>query len=291
MSGSPHTARYGAAALELSAQVERERPELLPWLLPLRIALAALAHEPWRSLAPLPAAVREESAPALHGATIPLAPNAARAHVRNVLAAAFPSVQRAQVDAIDAAALLESAIAQDDERLAELARRADVDNAHLGAAAQLAALPLLHASARTLAPTAHNDWRERYCHVCGALPLLAEAVGLDRARQLRCGRCGAGWSTHVLLCPFCGEHDHAKLGSLVPDGALGQICWVETCVTCHGYWKARAVLRGAPPELLLLDDARSLELDIAAQERGFTRPADHGFQVRAHVASAAAIVS
>ncbi|MGH7444177.1 MAG: formate dehydrogenase accessory protein FdhE, partial [Longimicrobiales bacterium] len=176
-------------------------------------------------------------------------------------------------------------------RLADLAAHAGLDAGRLGAAAQLAALPLLHASARALAPATRDDWRERYCHVCGALPLVVEALGLDRARQLRCGRCGSGWNTHVLLCPFCGEHDHARLGSLVPEGPAGQVCWVETCTTCRGYWKTRAVLRGTAPEALLLDDACSLELDVAATERGFARPAREGFQVRVRVAPVSTIMS
>jgi formate dehydrogenase maturation protein FdhE len=102
-----------------------------------------------------------------------------------------------------------------------------------------------------------------------------EVVGLERARHLRCARCGAGWKANVLHCPFCDERDHAQLGSLRPDGPQGQICWVETCQTCSSYIKARAALRGAAPEHVLIEDARTLELDIAAAERGFHKP-DHG---------------
>lgn len=291
MPGARNAVRNGTAPRELSEQLEHERPELLPWLLPLRVALDALSLDPWRSLMPLPPQQRDVGAPALHGATIPLDPAAARGHVHAVLAAAFPSRERNGLDTLDAAALLEVALAQDDERIAALAEQAGVDADRLRAAAQMAALPVLHAAARALAPVAGADWSERYCPVCGALPLAAEALGLDRARQLRCGRCGTGWKTHVLLCPFCGETDHAKLGSLVPDGPAGQVCWVETCNTCRGYWKTRAVLRGTPPEMLLLEDARTLELDVAATERGFSRPAHEGFHVRVKVAHVPTIVS
>src|SRR5688572_24347028 len=112
MLGNRNAVRYGTSARELSAQLERERPELLPWLLPLRISLDALGIEPWHSLAPLPAPVRDAAAPAMHGATIPLEPTIARGHVRAVLGAAFASVQRAQLNVVDACALLESAVAQ-----------------------------------------------------------------------------------------------------------------------------------------------------------------------------------
>src|SRR5688572_4043691 len=120
MPAGRNAVRYGTASRELSNQLARERPELVPWLLPLRIALDALATEPWLSLAPLPAAERDAATPALHGATVPLEPTVARGHVRAVVGAAFASAQRAQLDAIDAAALLESAVAQDDERLADI---------------------------------------------------------------------------------------------------------------------------------------------------------------------------
>lgn len=276
---------------ELS-ELEQQRPELLPWLRPLRVALDALATEPWGSLAPLPAPLRDGAAPALHGAVVPLEPGAARAHVHAVLAAALTgSARREGWRALEPVSLLEAAVAQDEARIGHIAAAVGVGPERLAAAAQLAALPLLHAAARTLAPAVREDWHEPYCHVCGALPLLAEAIGLERARHLRCGRCGAGWRTQVLLCPYCDERDHARLGSLVPDGPAGQVCWVETCTSCRTYWKARAVLRAAPADTLLLDDARTLELDVAAHERGFERPRRDGFQVRLRIAPVAAIVS
>ena len=286
MPGSDDAVRYGTQLNEL----ERQRPELAPWLRPLTVALRALPTEPWRNLAPLTDGERGEGAPALHGALVPVARDAVRGHVRAVLAAALGPDGRARWQDLDAAALLESAVAQDDERIADMAEGAGLEAGRLGAAAQLAALPLLHACARFVAPDARRDWHHRHCHVCGALPLLAEVLGLERARQLRCGRCGAAWQTQVLLCPFCGERDHAKLGSLVPEGTAGQVCHLETCATCRGYWKTRTVLRPASPEALLLDDARSLELDIAAVERGFGRP-HGGFGARIRIAPLPAAVS
>ncbi|HEX6309625.1 MAG TPA: formate dehydrogenase accessory protein FdhE [Longimicrobiales bacterium] len=287
MSGAESAVRYGTQLSEL----ERQRPELGPWLRPLGIALNAAALEPWRSLAPMCAQDRAADAPALHGALVPLEPTAVRGHVRAVLAAALGSAGRARRQEIDAAALLEIAVAQDDEQLARLAADIDTDAAILAAAAQLAALPLLHACARALAPHPVRGWTQRHCHVCGALPLMAEVIGLERTRQLRCGRCAAAWHTQVLLCPFCGERDHARLGSLVPDGAVGQVCRIETCATCRGYWKTRTVLRSAAPEALLLDDARTLELDVAAAERGYERPQRGGFATRIRIAPMSTIVS
>src|SRR5690606_40213207 len=123
MSRTENSLWNGSAARELSEQLERERPELLPWLLPLRVSLDALQLDPWRSLAPLQAPHREATAPLLHGATIPLDPAATRGHVRAVLAAAFPPGVRDGLDALDVAALMEVAIAQDDECLTTLDRK------------------------------------------------------------------------------------------------------------------------------------------------------------------------
>jgi hypothetical protein len=43
--------------------------------------------------------------------------------------------------------------------------------------------------------------------------------------------------------------------------------------------------------VLLIDDVRSLELDVVAADRGFARPARHGFQVRVRVAPLATVGS
>lgn len=288
MPGSTTVTGSGAWSRELDA-LEAERPELLPWLHPLRVALAALSAEPWQRLVPLAATEREPNAPLLHGALVPLDEAVARNHVAAVLAAAFGG--RNLHKRPDAIAVLDAAIAQDQTAIAALAADARIEHPALAAAAQLAALTLLQACARALAPKAESDWNHGYCPVCGAYPALAEVLGLERRRQLRCGRCGVGWRTEVLLCAFCGERDHEQLGSLVPDGAAGQLAWIETCATCRAYLKVRAALRAAAPELVLIEDARSVELDLAATERGFQRPDRAGFPVHARLRTVAAALS
>ena len=277
------------ARRELSG-LESSRPELSAWLRPLRVALGALDTEPWRSIVPVCSPHRAPDAPLLHEAVVSLASTAAHAHVRDVLRAALLEQHHAAVDAVDSVRLLELAVARDAAAVDEMAAAIGVPGDALNAAAQLAAVPLLIACARgTGATRPLATWTNRYCHVCGSLPLLAEVLGLERARQLRCGRCGAGWQSHVLLCAFCGESDHAKLGSLVPAGAEGQTCWVETCTSCKGYMKTRAGLRGLPAEQVLIEDARTLDLDLVALERGYVRPEMEGFPVRMRIDSRGSI--
>jgi FdhE protein len=74
-----------------------------------------------------------------------------------------------------------------------------------------------------------------------------------------------------LWCIYCGEKDHRKLGSLVPEGA-GETLKVDTCETCRGYLKSVATLQPIPPFELLLQDLETVELDLVAMERGYERP-------------------
>ncbi len=263
------------------SQLEEQRPEFQAWLRPLRVSLDALQTDTFRALVPLCAQSRVGEAPLLHDAIIPLPTNAARAHVHAVLHAALGA--HARVDALDAARVLELAIAQETEPFIHLADDAGVDGQALMASAQLAALPVLIACARNLAPKALNGWTQHYCHVCGAMPIAAEVLGLERTRHLRCGHCGASWAAQVLVCCFCGERDHARLASLVPDGPEGQICWLETCATCHGYIKTRATLRPGAADALMIEDARTIELDLTAHERGYHKPVEGHFPTRAQL--------
>jgi FdhE protein len=74
-----------------------------------------------------------------------------------------------------------------------------------------------------------------------------------------------------LWCTYCGERDHRKLGSLVPEGE-GDMLKVETCESCRGYLKSLATLQAMPPFELLLRDLETVELDLVAVERGYGRP-------------------
>ena len=100
---------------------------------------------------------------------------------------------------------------------------------------------------------------------------------------LRCGRCGSSWTTEWLRCPYCGLRDHERLGALVPEVG-GESRKVETCAACRGYVKTLAVLKPCTPIDVTLRDLETLELDVAALERGFTRTADPGYRLGVTVA-------
>ncbi|HEX7118367.1 MAG TPA: formate dehydrogenase accessory protein FdhE [Longimicrobiales bacterium] len=261
-------------------------PEWRAWLALVETTLDALEDPAWGTAAPdAPAPARPAAAPLLHGTTIRVDARRARRWVRRLVKTAADesapgaaSLRRFRFRRLDAAALLEAAVAHDTPRIEQIAAEVDADPHALAAVAQLAARPLLQASGRRLAGHVPPGWDHGYCPVCGAWPALAESRGIERARRLRCARCGADWNIVVLRCPFCGERDHRRQGGLVPDGEE-EIRRVDTCHSCRGYVKTITTLRPIAPPAVLIEDLATVELDIAALERGYARPERPGYTV------------
>jgi FdhE protein len=259
----------------------------------LDLALAAAEEPAWEAAVPRPAPThpggeRPYDAPLLHGAVARVDARRLRRLVRDLereAAAAAAAAgegaparapERARGRRLDVVALLRGAIAHDAATLARVAKAARIPEPTLGAIAQLAAIPLLHACGRSLRDQAPRTWSKGYCPVCGAWPTLAELRGLDRGRRLRCGRCAADWAFDVLRCPFCDEARHDRLGALLPEGEE-QTRRVDACRSCHGYIKTFATLQPLPPRALALRDLGSVELDLVAREHGYARPEGLGY--------------
>jgi len=265
--------------LERVAAVRRATPESDAWLTLLEAALAESEDGAvWEAAVPSPAAERPVKAPLLSHTRITLDARATRGWVRRLLTLALPGEARK----VDEIALLDAALSHDDEALDALARAGGVDPSVLRVAGQMALLPLLQACARRLAPDVPAAWWEGYCPVCGAWPAVAEYTGLERKRQLRCGRCGAGWAIPLLRCVYCDETHHDNLGYLTPE-AGEQSRKIEVCNTCKGYLKAVTTVRPLAPWAILVDDLTTVPLDIAALERGYRRPERTGYALEARV--------
>ena len=282
----PITSRsHGGARRQLEG-LAQAHPEWRSWLNLYAQTLHAGEDPVWAEAVPTLAPTRSPVAPLLIGATMPLAPRQADAWVRHLLAAAGREegpqaadlTAAAASDRLDAVALLEASINQDAPRLAALAVVVRVDPDALGAVAQLAALPLLRASARPLAPLVPPAWNGGCCPVCGAWPAVAESRGLERSHRLRCGRCGSDWGFVALRCPFCGTDEHTQLGSLISE-TEGEARKVETCGRCRGYIKSVATLRAWTAEEVPLVDLASVDLDLAALDRNFARPTAPAFDL------------
>ena len=277
----PHARIRRARNVELQervAAVRRETPESDAWLTLLEAALGESEDGVWEAAVPSPAAERPVKAPALSHAQITVDGRAARRSVRRLLTVALLS----QARKIDAIAVLEAALGHDDARLEALAQAGNADPSVVRVAGQMATNPLLRACARGLARELPSTWWEGYCPLCGAWPVVAEYTGLERKRQLRCGRCGVGWAIPQLRCVYCDETHHDNLGYLTPE-AGEQTRKIEVCNTCKGYLKAVTTVRPLAPWAILVDDLTTVPLDIAALERGYRRPERPGYSLECRI--------
>jgi FdhE protein len=249
------------------ATLDRARPEWSAWTGPLGEALAEADDPAWREGVRVSLeGARDPGRPRLAGAVLGVpARRARRWQARLARAVAMPLA----ADRLEAT--LAAAVNQDAKALDALAASAGAPPTAFVAAANLLALPLLRAAAGKSRGPAGGAWSAGHCPTCAGWPLIAELRGLERARRLRCGRCGDDWAFDHLRCPFCGTSEHARLGALVPE-AGGEARKVDTCGACRGYVKARATLAPWTPAEVLVEDLESVDLDLVALDRGFRRP-------------------
>src|SRR5437899_1241709 len=227
-------------------EVRQQNPEAERWLELVEAAFGEAGTDmAWGDAVLTIATERPVRAPILHQAQIAVRRRPAQRWLRQVLElAAVDHGERAVPHEVEATALLEAAICQDDDRVDAVGMRTNVDPPTLRVIAQMFALPLLQTCGRALAGhlPAGSAWWEGYCPVCLARPTLAEFRGLERKRWLRCGRCGAGWEVPWLRCVFCDEANHENLGYLTPEEGE-QSRRAEVCYTCKGYLKAQSTVR------------------------------------------------
>jgi len=250
------------------AALERRDREWRPWLALLREAFDAVENGGWDD--PLAATIPSRAdGTLLDGLELFVDVQRSQALVSRLAEVAQLGPYRPTEQHM--LALLANSVRDDRTAIEALATSAGVDGHRLDLVARLAAWPLLVACGRTLADAIPAAWPHGHCPVCGAWPLVVERRGLERARRLRCGRCAADWPLAWLTCSYCGERDHARLGSLVPEGEL-EARKIETCSTCRGYLKSVSTLGALTPAELLLTDVETLELDLVAHQRGWVRP-------------------
>ena len=174
--------------------------------------------------------------------------------------------------AIDVGALLGPALDGDVQAIGREAARLGVASETLQQLLGLALQPFLWATAaRASAMTDVDRWDRGYCPVCGAWPGLAELVGPEKRRVLRCTRCATAWSWFVLLCPYCGNDDHRSLRTLRDEGGSVR---VDVCERCHGYVKAVTSYASVSAPRLVAEDVATLDLDLIATDGGYKRPGD-----------------
>jgi FdhE protein len=186
------------------------------------------------------------------------------------------------VNRVDPLSLILLGVERDSETADVLASRLAIPADIVVVLAQLSSLPLLLNAAKTLDSDASRTWQRGYCPVCGAWPSMAEMRGIQRERRMRCGCCGSDWLLPVLRCAFCDEIDHQKLGFLLNEEGAHHVR-VETCSNCRGYLKTLTTLGSLPFATLAMKDVSTIAYDLAAQDRGYVRPARPRFQVHVEI--------
>ncbi len=143
--------------------------------------------------------------------------------------------------------------------------------------AELAVSPFVHALQRLLfggavAPelqAALAEWNHGYCPACGSWPAVAEVV--SGHRTLRCSFCAAAWELTTYACIYC-EESGERFVTAAPDEERKDRR-VEVCSACGGYLKTVDVPELSPFPLLSISDIETTDLDVAAMEHGYARPA------------------
>jgi FdhE protein len=170
---------------------------------------------------------------------------------------------------LDPAALVESVTAGRADFVSARAADLGLDPELAATLTRYTLFPAFTALGTALAPLRERcGWGWGYCPNCGCKPLLGEFRGLDQSRYLRCGLCSASWDAARQWCPLCDNRDHAKLSFLHREGEESR-CRAAVCDVCRGYVKMLSTLSQLPPLSLLVADAATLHLDLAAAERGY----------------------
>jgi FdhE protein len=265
---------------DMRARLERlaqHYPEWQPALQLWEAVLRVLDDAMWGEAVPQPCPDRPVAAPLLAGTICHVDARRVSRWVRSLarlsrknMAPGQAALRRVDFQPQDILALLEAALCQESTRLTALAEALGANADALAALAHLAVMPLLHACQRRLAAQIPHAWPYGYCPLCGAWPTLAEVLGLEHTRTLRCARCGAAWRTSWLLCPYCDETDHQRLSVLRLEQP--STTYLDVCATCKGYLKTHTVLQALPAYAVALEDLATIALDLVALERGYARP-------------------
>jgi FdhE protein len=183
---------------------------------------------------------------------------------------ALSKVVRKQL--LDGSEVLSALLRNDPRPIADVARKTESDPGLVSILVRLTLFPGMATVQETAAsPLRGVAWDRGHCPVCGGPPLLGEFRGLDQSRFLRCGLCAASWEVPRQWCPACGNRDHESLGFLAKEGEESRYR-VATCDTCRSGVKMLSTLSALPPLMLLVADAATLHLDLAAADHGYLCP-------------------
>ena len=110
-------------------------------------------------------------------------------------------------------------------------------------------------------------YRCPYCHRKPGLGVL-RPMGDGGQRSLVCSFCLAEWEFRRIVCPGCGEEDHAKLPVYTAEEM--KHVRVEACDSCRTYIKTVDMTKSGRAEPLV-DELAAIALDLWAQKQGYTK--------------------
>jgi formate dehydrogenase maturation protein FdhE len=169
---------------------------------------------------------------------------------------------------LDAESLLRASLRRDERGIREGAARTGLSADLLWLVGELAAAPLAHALAIEHARVLMREAEGGSCAFCGSRPALAE-ITPDARRTLRCSFCATAWTPARVSCACCGTTgQNFGVSTLEMDSRHA----LELCRACGSYLKLVRVEAPAPFPLVAIADLATSDLDVAATERGFTRP-------------------
>jgi FdhE protein len=108
------------------------------------------------------------------------------------------------------------------------------------------------------------------CPFCNRKPAsgVLRQQGDGGRRSLLCGFCLTEWEFRRVVCPGCGQEDHAKLP--VYTAAELPYIRVECCDTCQTYIKSIDLTKNGLADPLV-DELASIPLNLWAQEHGYAK--------------------
>lgn len=123
---------------------------------------------------------------------------------------------------------------------------------------------------RTKIPVQVDGYAASHCPFCSRQPACSvlRPQGDGGRRSLLCGFCLTEWEFRRIVCPACGQEDHAKLP--VYTAETFPHIRVECCDSCQTYIKSIDLTKAGLAEPIV-DELAAIPLDLWAQERGYAK--------------------